>query len=77
MGKPEEKSLLERSRSRLESNIKIYVKDIGRVGVRWIDLVQDRDKLSADVDTVMNTRICKMQRNTRLAELTLVFQKGP
>jgi hypothetical protein len=75
VGKLEEKRLLERSRSRWESNIKIYVKDIGRVGVRWIDLAQDRDKLRADVNTAMNLRIYKMQRNTRLAANTLVCQK--
>ena len=71
-GKPEEKSLLERSGSRLESNFKIYIKDLGRVGVEWIDLAQDRDKLRADV-----VRIYKMQGNTKLAEKTLDSQKGP
>jgi hypothetical protein len=57
VGKPEEKRLLERSKSRWESNTKIYVKDIGRVGVEWIDLARNRDKLRALVSTVMNLRI--------------------
>jgi hypothetical protein len=65
--KPDEKMLLERSRTRWGSNIKMYVKDIGRVGVRWIDLAQDRDKLQADVNMAMNLWIYKMQRSTRLA----------
>jgi hypothetical protein len=49
VGKPKEKMLLEDSRSRWESNIKIYIKDIGWVGVGLIDLAQDRDKLQAEV----------------------------
>jgi phenylalanine-4-hydroxylase len=34
-------------------NIKIYLRDIGRGGVDWIDLTQDRDQWRALVNTVM------------------------
>ena len=37
VGKPKEKRLLEKSRSRWESNIKIYIKDIGWVGGLGLD----------------------------------------
>jgi hypothetical protein len=43
MGKPEGKRPLERSRRRLEENIKIDLKEIGWDGMDWIDLAQNRD----------------------------------
>jgi hypothetical protein len=43
VGKTEGKRLLVRSRSRWENNIEIYVRDIGRMGVEWIDLAQGRE----------------------------------
>ena len=42
------------------------------MGLGWIDMAQDRDKLRANV-----MRIYKMQENTRLAENRLVSQEGP
>jgi hypothetical protein len=33
------------------------LREIGWVGMDWIDLAQDRDQLRALVDTVMNLRL--------------------
>jgi hypothetical protein len=38
-------------------NIKTDLREIGWDGMDWIHLVQDRDKLKALVNTVMNLRI--------------------
>jgi hypothetical protein len=38
-------------------NIKIDLREIGRDGVDWIDLAQDRYKGRALVNTVMNLRV--------------------
>jgi hypothetical protein len=35
------------------------LREIGWVGMDWIDLVQDRDQWSALVNTVMNLRVPK------------------
>jgi hypothetical protein len=56
-GKAEEKRSLERPRLRRLDNIKKYLREIGWVGMDWIDLAQDRDQWSALVNTVMNPRI--------------------
>jgi hypothetical protein len=39
--KPEGKRLLERLRRWLEDNIKTYLREIGWVGMDWINLAQD------------------------------------
>jgi hypothetical protein len=44
VGKPEGKRLLGRSSCRLESNIKMDLKQMRWAGVDWINLDQDRDK---------------------------------
>jgi hypothetical protein len=38
-------------------NIKIGLREIGWVGVDWIDVAQDRDQWKALVNTVMNLRV--------------------
>jgi hypothetical protein len=38
-------------------NIKMDLREIGRDGMDWIDLVQDRDQWRALVNTVMNLRV--------------------
>jgi hypothetical protein len=43
VGKPEGKTPLERPGRRLEDNIKMDLREIGRGGMDWIDLVEDRD----------------------------------
>jgi hypothetical protein len=40
-----------------EDNIKMYLREIGIVGVNWIQLAQDRVQWRAFVNTVMNLRV--------------------
>jgi hypothetical protein len=52
--KPERKRPLGRPRHRWEDNIKMYLREIGRVGMDWIYLAQDRDRWWALVNRVIN-----------------------
>jgi hypothetical protein len=54
MGKPEGNKPLGRPRRRWVDNIKMDLREIGRDGMDWIDLAQDRDRWRALVNTVMN-----------------------
>jgi hypothetical protein len=54
VGKPEGKRPLRRPGCRWEDNIKTDFRETGWGGMDWIDLAQDRDKLRALVNTVMN-----------------------
>jgi len=56
LGKPEGKILLGRPRRRWEDNIKMDLREVGG-SVDWIELVQDRDRWRALVNTVMNFRV--------------------
>jgi hypothetical protein len=38
----------------MEDNIKMYLKEIGRKGVGWANLVQDREKWWAVIKTEIN-----------------------
>jgi hypothetical protein len=51
-GKPEEKGPPGRPRCRWEDNIKTDLREIGWVGMDWINLAQDRDQWKALVNTV-------------------------
>jgi hypothetical protein len=57
VGKPEGKRPLVRPRRRGVNNIKMDLREIGWVGMDWIDLAQDRDQWRSLVNTVMNLRI--------------------
>jgi hypothetical protein len=57
MGKPERKRPLGRHKYRWVNNIKMDLREIGWVGVDWIDLAQQRDCRRALVNTVMNLRV--------------------
>jgi hypothetical protein len=57
VGKPEGKRPLGRQRPTWVDNIKMDLGGIGRDGVDWIDLAQDRDQWRALVNTVMNLRV--------------------
>jgi len=54
VGRPDGKRPLVRPRLRWEDNIKVDLQEMGCGGVDWIDLVQDRDRWQALVNTVMN-----------------------
>jgi hypothetical protein len=58
MGKPEGKRPLGRPRRRWVDNIKMDLGEIGRDGVEWIELAQNRDQWRrALVNTVMYLRV--------------------
>jgi hypothetical protein len=56
MGNSEGNKPLEIYKLRREDNNKMDLKEIGLVGMDWIDLAQDRDYWSAHMKTVMNLR---------------------
>ena len=56
---PERKRPLRRHRLRWEDNVGMYLQEVVCGGMDWIDLVQDRDRWQAPVDTVMNIRVPK------------------
>jgi hypothetical protein len=57
VGKPKGKKPLERPRCRWEDNIKMDRQEVGREGMDWIELAQDRDRWRALVTAVMNLRV--------------------
>jgi len=57
VGKPERKKPLARPGRRWEDNIKINIQKVGRIGMDWIDMAQDRDRWRARVNAVMNLRV--------------------
>jgi hypothetical protein len=57
MGKPEGKKPLGRRKYRWEDGIRMDLREIGWGSVDWIHLAQDRDRLRALVNTVINLRV--------------------
>jgi hypothetical protein len=57
VGKYEGKRQLGRPKRKWEYNIKMDLHDIGCGGMDWIELAQNRDRLRALVNTVMNLRV--------------------
>jgi hypothetical protein len=57
MGKPERKRPLGRPWRRWEDGIRMDLTEIGWGSVHWIQLAQDRDRLRALVNTVINLRV--------------------
>jgi hypothetical protein len=55
--KSEGRRSLEKPRPRWDNNIKKDLRQIGRWGVDWIHLAEDRDKWQAVVNVVMNFRV--------------------
>jgi len=56
VGKPEGRRPLGRPRPRWEDNVKTDLREVGGGG-EWMELAQDRDRLRALVNTVMNFRV--------------------
>jgi hypothetical protein len=61
VGKPERKRPLGRPRRTWEDNIKMDLQEVGCGGMDWIGLVQERDRLRAIVNAVMNLRFNKLR----------------
>jgi len=57
MGGPDGKRPLRKQKRRWEDNINIYLKHLVWGDLKWIDLVQDRDRWQAIVYEVMNLRV--------------------
>jgi hypothetical protein len=57
VGRPEGRKPLGRSRRKWEDNIKMDLREIGFGDVDWIYWAEDRDRLRALVNTVMNLRV--------------------
>jgi hypothetical protein len=57
VGKTEGQRPLGRPRSRWEDNIRMDLREIGWGDTDWIDLVQDRVRWRAVVNTVMNVPV--------------------
>ena len=57
VGKPEGKRPLGKPRRKWEDNIKMDIQEAGCRAMDWIELAQDRDRLRALVNAVMNHRV--------------------
>ena len=57
VGKPEGNRPLGRPWRRWEDNIKMDLEEVGCGGMDWIELAEDRDRLRALVNAVMNLRV--------------------
>jgi transposase len=54
VGRPEGRRPPGRPRHRWEDNIKMDLQEVGRDGMAWIDMAEDRDRWRAFVNAVMN-----------------------
>ena len=57
VGKTEGKKPPGRPRCSWEDNIKMDLQEVGYGGMDWIELAQDRDRLQALVNAVMNFQV--------------------
>jgi len=57
LGNPERRRTFGSLWRRWEDNIKMYLQEVGRVGMDWIDLAQDRVRWRALMYAVMNLRV--------------------
>jgi hypothetical protein len=56
-GKTRRKEPLGKPRRRWVYNIKLDIQEMGYGGMDWIDLAQDRDRLRALMNAVVNVRV--------------------
>ena len=75
VGKHEGERPLGRPRRRWEDNIKMDLQEVGGCCGDWMELAQDRDRWRALVSTVMNLRVSKMRRSSRLAAEPVSFSR--
>jgi hypothetical protein len=59
VGKPEGKRPLGRPRRRWDDNTKMDLQEVGREGMDWIDVAQDRETWRALVNVALNIRVPK------------------
>jgi hypothetical protein len=57
VGRPEGRRPLGRPRHRWDDNIKMDLQEVGRGGMNWIEVAQDRDRWQALVNAVMKLRV--------------------
>jgi hypothetical protein len=57
VGKLDGKSPLGRTRRRREDNITTDLQEVGRRGMDWIDLAQDKDRWWALINAIMYLRV--------------------
>jgi hypothetical protein len=57
VGKPKGKRPLGKPMLRWENNVKMYLQEVGRGSMDWIELAQDRDRWRALANAVMNLRV--------------------
>ena len=63
VGKTEGNRPLGRLKRRWEDNIKMDLKEVGGGGMYWIEMIDNRDRLRAHVNAVMNLRVPKKYTN--------------
>jgi hypothetical protein len=63
VGRPDTERPLSRVRPKWEDNIKIDLHEVGRGGIDWIALTQDRDRWQALVTAAMELRVPQYTRN--------------
>jgi hypothetical protein len=66
VGQPEGKRLLGRPRRRWVDNIKMGLREIGWVGMDWIDLAQDRDQWREPSGSIKCWEVLEYLQNWRL-----------
>jgi hypothetical protein len=75
VGRPEGRRPLGRPRPRWGEGIKVDLKEVGWVGMDWIDMAQDRNRWRVLVNTVMNLRVPQNAENFLTSWGTVSFSR--